>query len=161
MGRSEYHRHCRQLGVGQDLCGHGNHQVFKSAMGGDSCNGTEHCRFKDKEKETLRSWHLTLCDRIRSTRAWVLMTMREPIATNMILIVRMLWISMHWCKRWRTWSKGIEYFPKLSNYRMEADRDMAWKGKRQISRSTRLQSTNANLRPPRSIRREYWSWRAS
>lgn len=69
MGRSEYHRHCRQLGVGQDVGGHGNYQVFKFALGGDSCNGMEHYYRKgDKEKE-IRPWHLTLCDRIRSTRA--------------------------------------------------------------------------------------------
>lgn len=110
MGRSEYHRRCRQLGVGQDVGGHGNHQVFKSALGGDSCNGTEHYYQKDdKEKET-RSWHLTLRDRIRSTRAWVLTTTRERIATSMILIARMLWILMHWCKLWRIWSKGIVHY---------------------------------------------------
>lgn len=42
MGGSEHHRHRGQLWLGEDVGGHGDRQVVKSALGGYSRNGIDY-----------------------------------------------------------------------------------------------------------------------
>lgn len=39
MGPFKHHRHCGQFRIGEDVGGHGDREILKSALGGHSRNG--------------------------------------------------------------------------------------------------------------------------